>query len=193
MLYLLAVMASALLFGSGPAILAAIASFVAFNFFFIEPRYTFTVADKRVGRPRAAARNRRHHRAARGRPARPRARGRATREGGGRPLRCRPPDAEPDLERALTAVAERLRAELSLAAVVVAVGGEKTVRAQADTGDSEAIALAQEAARLPEMILGTGQAPTASERGRPGRWIRVVPPRHGRWQGRGATGSAACR
>ena len=46
MLYLLAVMASAILFGSGPSILTAIASFGAFNFFFIEPRYTFTVANE---------------------------------------------------------------------------------------------------------------------------------------------------
>ena len=177
MLYLLAVMASAHLFGSGPAILTAIASFAAFNFFFIEPRYTLTVADQDewvalglllvtgviTGQLAAALRDR------------------------ARDAERREKEAvviydvvrlmsEPGLERALTSVAERLRAELSLAAVVVAVGDENTVRAQADTGDSEAIALAQEAARLPAMILGGGQAPTASERGRPGRWIRVMPP-----------------
>jgi two-component system sensor histidine kinase KdpD len=177
MLYLLAVMASALMFGSGPAILTAIASFAAFNFFFIEPRYTLTVADQDewvalglllvtgviTGQLAAALRDR------------------------ARDAERREKEAvvlydvvrlmsEPELARALTSVAERLRAELSLAAVVVAVGDENTVRAQADTGDSEAIALAQEAARLPEMILGSGQAPTASERGRPGRWIRVMPP-----------------
>jgi len=38
MLYLLAVMASAVLFGRGPAIFASVASFLAFNFFFVEPR-----------------------------------------------------------------------------------------------------------------------------------------------------------
>ena len=166
MLYLLAVMASALLFGSGPAILAAIASFGAFNFFFIEPRYTFTVADEEewvalglllvtgviTGQLAAALRDR------------------------AREAERREKEAvvlydvvrlmsEPELERALTSVAERLRAELSLAAVVVAVGDEKTVRAQADTGDSEAIALAQEAARLPEMILGTGQSADGQRKG----------------------------
>jgi len=177
MLYLLAVMASALLFGSGPAIMSAIASFGAFNFFFIEPRYTFTVGDKEewvalglllvtgviTGQLAAALRDR-------AREAERREKETVVLYDVVRLM------SEPEIERALTSVAERLRAELSLAAVVVAVGDEKTVRAQADTGDAEAIALAQEAARFPEMILGTGQAPTAGERGRPGRWIRVMPP-----------------
>ena len=83
---------------------------------------------------------------------------------------------DPDLERALTAVAERLRTELGLSAVLIVFGKESPMRAQADTGDSEAIALAREAAGPAAMVLGAGQAPTASERGQPGRWIRVVPP-----------------
>jgi two-component system sensor histidine kinase KdpD len=45
MLYLLAVIASALLFGSGPAVLASIAAFFAFDWFFVAPRHTFTVSD----------------------------------------------------------------------------------------------------------------------------------------------------
>jgi len=45
MLYLLAVMASALAFGSGAAILASIAAFLAFNFFFVDPKYRLTVSD----------------------------------------------------------------------------------------------------------------------------------------------------
>lgn len=45
MVYLLAVIASAVAFGSRPAILAAAAAFVAFNFFFVHPRYTFSVSD----------------------------------------------------------------------------------------------------------------------------------------------------
>jgi two-component system, OmpR family, sensor histidine kinase KdpD len=83
---------------------------------------------------------------------------------------------DPDLERALTAVAERLRTELGLSAVLIVFGKDSPMRAQADTGDSEAIALAREAAGPAAMILGAGQAPTAAERGQPGRWIRVVPP-----------------
>lgn len=44
MLMLVAVLMTAVLFGTGPAILAAILSFVGFNFFFVEPLHTFTVA-----------------------------------------------------------------------------------------------------------------------------------------------------
>jgi len=177
MLYLLAVMASAIFFGNGPAILASVAAFLAFNFFFIEPEYTFKVANEDewlalglllatgavAGQLAAALRNR-------------------AREAGRREkeaivmydvVRLM---GEPDLHRSLTAIAERLRAELDLAVVAVAAGTEGPVRAQADTGDSEAIALAHEAQRLPEMIMGGGQAPTAASRARPGRWIRIVPP-----------------
>jgi two-component system sensor histidine kinase KdpD len=44
MLFLLAVLLPAVLFGIWPAIYASVLSFLAFNFFFIEPLYTFTVA-----------------------------------------------------------------------------------------------------------------------------------------------------
>jgi len=45
MLYLLAVMAASYFLGFFAAILAAIGSFLAINYFFIEPRYTFEVAN----------------------------------------------------------------------------------------------------------------------------------------------------
>jgi len=45
MLYLLAVVATSYFLGFPSAILAAICSFLAINFFFIEPRYTFEVAN----------------------------------------------------------------------------------------------------------------------------------------------------
>ncbi|HSP56441.1 MAG TPA: DUF4118 domain-containing protein, partial [Dehalococcoidia bacterium] len=44
MLYLLAVLAAAALFGSRPAIFAAVVSFAAYNFFFIKPHYTLAVS-----------------------------------------------------------------------------------------------------------------------------------------------------
>lgn len=44
MLYLAAVVVSAVLGGRGPAVLAAGLAFLAYNFFFIEPRWTFTAA-----------------------------------------------------------------------------------------------------------------------------------------------------
>jgi two-component system sensor histidine kinase KdpD len=43
--YLLAVMVVAMRFGLQPAILASVVSFLAFNFFFTEPRFTFAVSD----------------------------------------------------------------------------------------------------------------------------------------------------
>ncbi len=45
MLYLLAVVLSAVLIGRGPSILASLIGVLAFDFFFIDPLYTFTVND----------------------------------------------------------------------------------------------------------------------------------------------------
>lgn len=45
MVYLLAVIAASYLFGFAAALVAAIGSFLAINFFFIEPRYTFEIAN----------------------------------------------------------------------------------------------------------------------------------------------------
>ena len=47
MLFLLAVMMSAILFGRGPAVLSAALSVAAYDFFFVEPLNTFAVADHR--------------------------------------------------------------------------------------------------------------------------------------------------
>jgi K+-sensing histidine kinase KdpD len=41
--YLLPVVASTLLWGLGPGVVAALAAFFAFNYFFIEPRYTWVI------------------------------------------------------------------------------------------------------------------------------------------------------
>lgn len=45
MLYLAAVVVAAVFFGKGPAILASLLSVITFDFFLIEPRLSFTVAD----------------------------------------------------------------------------------------------------------------------------------------------------
>ena len=45
MLYLLVVLAAAFRFGSGPAIFVSALSFLAFDWFFVQPYYTFTVRD----------------------------------------------------------------------------------------------------------------------------------------------------
>ncbi len=45
MLYLLVIMSTALFAGSGPAVFAAIAALLSFDWFFVEPKYQFTVQD----------------------------------------------------------------------------------------------------------------------------------------------------
>ena len=45
MLFLLAVVGAALLFGRGPAALAAVANVLAFDFFFVTPKFSFAVSD----------------------------------------------------------------------------------------------------------------------------------------------------
>src|SRR5262249_37664833 len=45
MLYLIAVLAVAVVYGSWPAVVASLLAFLAFDFFFVEPLHTFTVSD----------------------------------------------------------------------------------------------------------------------------------------------------
>jgi two-component system sensor histidine kinase KdpD len=45
MLYLLAVLAAAIAFGRGPAVVASLAAFLTFDWYFVRPLHTFTVAD----------------------------------------------------------------------------------------------------------------------------------------------------
>lgn len=45
MLYLVAVLASAIAFGRGPAVVASVAAFLTFDWLFVQPLHTFTVSD----------------------------------------------------------------------------------------------------------------------------------------------------
>ena len=45
MLYLLAILASAIRYGRGPAVVASVMAFLAFDWFFVEPEHTFTISD----------------------------------------------------------------------------------------------------------------------------------------------------
>jgi len=176
MLYLLAVMAAALMFGSRSAIITAIASMIAFNLFFIQPRYTFTVADENewiallllvvtgviTGQLAGALQER------------------------ARQAERREAEAvvlydvvrlvsEPVLPDALQRLAERLRSELGLAAVVVSVGEFGTAQA----GDKGSTIEAAKAAGVPPMIMTSGPPPGDATPARPGRWVRIVRPEHG--------------
>ncbi len=178
MLYLLAVMASAIAFGSGAAILASIAAFLAFNLFFVNPKYRLTVSDSEewvalglllitgiiTGQLAAALRNR-------ARDARRREREAVVLYDVVRLM------AAPQLPEALTAVAGRLRQELELAAVLIHVGEGGPIQARAESGDKHALEIARARTSTPGLVLREGEAPTAARRGSPGRWIKIIPPR----------------
>ncbi len=177
MLYLLAVLASAVMFGSGPAITSSLGSFVAFNFFFVHPRYQLAVsADEEwvalglllvtgiiTGQLAAALRDR-------ARQAEGREREAVVLYDVVRIM------SDPNLENALNLVAERLRNELRLDAVVIVVDLAQRLRARAEVGDREALEGVRASGFVPTSILGGGVAPTSAQRGSPGRWIRLVRP-----------------
>ncbi len=177
MLYLLAVLASAVMFGSGPAIMAACAAFVEFNVLFLEPRYRLTVSEPGewvalvlllvtgviTGQLAAAIRNRAQEAERREREA-------IVLYDVVRLM------AGADLSHALAAVAERLRIELGMAAVLIDMSGSSPAIARAEAGASDALELARAAQRAPARLLREGAPPTAQQRGSAGRWIKVVPP-----------------
>jgi two-component system sensor histidine kinase KdpD len=177
MLYLLAVMTSAIAFGSGPAILASIAAFFAFNFFFIQPTHRLNVSQAEewvalglllltgviTGQLAAALRNRAREAARREREAVVLY----------DVLRLM---TGPDLRESLAAVAERLRQEMALAAVVIGFHGGVAAGLRAEAGEREAVRLALASGMAPKSMLGAGAVPTPERRGSPGRWIRVLPP-----------------
>ncbi len=177
MLYLLAVLASAVLFGSRPAIVASVAAFLAFNFFFIHPEFTFTVADENqwvalglllgtgivTGQLAASLQER--------------ARENERREQEATVLydvvRLM---AGPDLAQALMLIAQRLKAQLDLEAVAIVLPEAPTTQVEAEVGSEKAIALIRNAREQPNSIFSEGAMPQREQRGSPGRWIKLVSP-----------------
>jgi len=179
MLYLIVVLAVATRLGSRPAVLASILAFLTFDWFFVEPVHTFTVADPGewvslvlflvtavfTGELAADQRRRAHEAAQREHEA-------VLLFDLLRLL------SAPDVDTALAAAAERIRAELGLAAGGIQLRVEGRQRAVA-VGDDEGRLLAQPLHVASADILAGGRAPTALQRGRTGRWMRVVPPSRG--------------
>jgi two-component system, OmpR family, sensor histidine kinase KdpD len=172
MLYLLVVLAVGARFGSGPAVLATVLAFLTFNFFFVEPVHTFTVADPQewlalllllaasvVTGELAAAQRRRAEEAHR-------------RELEAMQLYAvgRYLATAPTLDAALQGVADHLRAELGLQTCAILVpdaDGRLAVRAASGDGRLDP-------GETPRWLLAPdGTAATA----RPRRWVRVLPPR----------------
>jgi two-component system sensor histidine kinase KdpD len=177
MLYLLAVIGAGVAFGQREAVVAAVASFIAYDFFFIDPRFTFTVSDPSewlalglllltgVITGQLAALQRR-----RALEAEQRERETALLYDISRLL------AGVDTQAGLEAVVARLRDELSLSAVRLSLtqerGAPETI---IEEGQPEALAAARSAEVAPGSLLLEGAPPTASSRGGAARWIRAVP------------------
>lgn len=176
MLYLAAVLVTAVVAGRGPAIVASVAAFFTFNFFFTEPRFTFTVQDASVllvlftfllvavvtGQLAAAQRGRAEEAEAREREVR---------------LLHDISDllAGRSLQAALEAVAERIRSELRLAAVAIDLSAADLPVAMVTAGEASAVRVARASASA--SVLGAGERASGSQPAQPGRWVRVSPPR----------------
>ncbi len=174
-LYLPVVLVVAVRYGRGPAIVASVGAFVLFDFFFIEPRYQFAVGDTEgwislllllltagvTGQLVADQRARTQEAAEREREA-------LVLYDVVRLM------AEPDVEGALHAVAERLRRELGLAGVAFELHLDGAAPRRIVAGDGEADRVLRAASA--SQVLGSGPAPTLTKRGGPGRWIRLVEP-----------------
>lgn len=177
MLYLLAVLLTAIAFGSLPAVFASVTSFFAFDYFFITPTHRLTVSNAEewvalgvllvtgviTGELAAALRRR-------AREAERRRREAVVLYDVVRLMQT------PDIREALVAVAERLREELGVAAVVVDFGPQAPLTLRAEAGEAEALRIAESSAAPPAHILSQGAAPAGGRTPR-GRWVRIVPPR----------------
>src|SRR5258708_17916373 len=169
MLYLLAVMATAVAFGRGPAIFASIAAFLTFDWFFVEPLHQFTVSDPNewvslllflltatvTGQLAAGQRQR-------AREAQQREREAVVLYDVVRLL------SEGNFEQALDAVAERIRSELGLSGVTIELwqpGGMQRYSA----GDVDAMRNGTNSAGR---VLHSGPYVEGNAHATPGRWVR---------------------
>lgn len=178
MLYLIAVLATATAFGSGEAVLASIASFLIFDWFFVQPYSSLTVSDPgewvalllflvtAIITGQLAAGQRR-----RARQAQQREREAVVLYDVVRLVE------EPEIGKALRAVAERLRQELPLVAVAIELDDGDRLVAREVAGDASGLPPSSVFPRASTELLSRGAPPTGGQRGAPGRWIRVVPPR----------------
>jgi two-component system sensor histidine kinase KdpD len=175
MLYLLAVMASAVGFGRGPAIFASVIAFLIFDWFFVEPIHQFTVTDATewvsllfflltatvTGQLAAGQRQR-------AREAQQREREAVVLYDVVRLL------SEGDPDQVLEAVAERLRRELQVRAVAIEMWQANGATTWVSAGDSQALRGLREArasARVLQSVPMRG-----SDHAQPGRWVRIVQP-----------------
>jgi two-component system sensor histidine kinase KdpD len=176
MLYLIAVLVAALTFGRGPAVVASIAAFFTYDWFFIPPVHQWTISDLSewvalvlflitaliTGQLTAAVRQ--------------------------RAVQAEQREAEVtvlydvvrllasgNLQQALPAVADRVRQAFDLAAVVIELNDGRAVQARATSGEPAAVGIAGTASGLPRRMLSSGTVADASSHSEPGRWVGIAP------------------
>lgn len=177
MLYLAAVLGAAASLGRGPAILAALASFLSFNWFFVEPTHHITVADPTdlfslllflltavvTGQLAAAQRERAED--ARQREREARVLYDVVRLTLDRPL-----------DEGMPAVAEHLERELGLDGVAIQTDGADDPAGRILVGSPEALQTLRDPTTLARHILGSPTARPPAGSAAPGRWVRIVQP-----------------
>ena len=173
MLYLIGVLATAAFAGRGPAIVASVAGFLAFNWFFVEPVHTFTVGDPSewlalllflvTGAITGQLAGEQRRRAL---DATQREREATVLYGVAHLL------VGSELLPSLHAVADQLREALRLRAVVIELQSDGTEQ-RVTSGDAELIR------RSITSIRTWVASSSAQAHGRPRRWIRIVPPTGG--------------
>ena len=178
MLYVIGVLGVAIAFGRGPAILVAVAAFLTFDWFFVQPLYTLRVATASewfalllllataiiTGELTAQLRQREIE-----------ARNRQ-REAGLLYDVVRLMSAS-DLEVALHDVAARLLHELNLAAVRIRIQAGEMPPLESCAGDAELLARLGSEPRVVAQMLELEEVNRngGRKRGRSSRWVRVIP------------------
>ncbi len=176
MLYLLAVMASAVAFGRGPAIFASVGAFFIFDWFFVKPQHQLTVTDPGewvsllfflltatvTGQLAAGQR-------ARAREAQQREREAVVLYDVVRLL------GEGSSEPVLRGVAERLRDALQVKGVGIELLQSADVTTWVSAGDPDVLA-GLRGSRTTARVMQQGSPPSANDHAIPGRWVRLVGP-----------------
>ncbi|MCL5256532.1 MAG: ATP-binding protein [Chloroflexi bacterium] len=179
MLYLVAVLVTAIVFGSRPAVAASLIAFLTFNWFFVAPLHTFLVAQPAeivalalflitaiaTGELASAQRSRALE-------ARQREREASVMYDVARLLN------QDSIDLALRTVAERLLEELNLAAVSIRLRGGKEAAGAADVGDPSAQQMIYSGRRDRMELLRDAGKPTGAGCASHGRWVHIMPP-HG--------------
>lgn len=177
MLYLLAVLATAVAFGRGPAVFASLSAFLTFDWFFVVPVHQFSVAVPEewvslvfflltaivTGQLAAGQRDR-------AREAQQREREAVVLYDVVRLM------SEAEFETALGAVADRLRRELGVAGVAVELSPPGGSPVRVVSGDPDGERLLRDGSGVAGHVLQTSPVALRNGHAQSGRWVRIVPP-----------------